>query len=106
MNAKEFVSIFKKEKDIMLHEYLSMSGTRTSKLISDLKLNNEQKLVMSEIVDSLITDAFYTVLMGLDGEANIGGTQQTYKIYDENGNLISDCGDIEAAMGILVGKDI
>ena len=40
---------------------------------------------------------FYSVLLGLDGESSIGNTQQTYKIYDEEGNLISDCGELEAS---------
>ena len=106
MNAEEFVTIFKKQKDSMVKIYLETSKTLVSKLINDLKLNHEQKPIMGEIVDELLTDAFYTTLMGLDGEANIGGIQQTYKIYDEDNNLISNCGDIEAAMGILVGEEI
>jgi hypothetical protein len=44
----------------------------------------------------VLTDTFYTLLLGLDGSASIGGIQQTYKIYGEDGKLISDCGEIEA----------
>jgi len=43
----------------------------------------------------MLTDVFYSILLGLDGAANIGGIQQQYKIYDENNNLIS--GDFEGA---------
>ena len=39
----------------------------------------------------------YPVLLGLDGESSIGNIQQTYKIYDEEGSLISDCGELEAS---------
>jgi len=97
MNAEEFVTIFKKEKDSLLNDYINSQGTMVSKLISDLKLNKKQKNIIEKIVNEILTDAFYTILLGLDGSANIGGVQQIYKIYDENENLISDCGDIEAA---------
>ena len=40
---------------------------------------------------------FTAFLLGLDGENFIGNTHQTYKIYDEEGNLISDCGELEAS---------
>ena len=46
-------------------------------------------------MDRLLNDVFYSILLGLDGECSIGNTQQTYKIYDEDGNLISDCGELE-----------
>jgi len=32
-----------------------------------------------------------------DVGTSLGGVQQTYKIYDEQDALISDCGDIESA---------
>lgn len=37
----------------------------------------------------------WTILLGLDGEASIGGIQQSYKIVDESGCEISNCGEIE-----------
>lgn len=39
----------------------------------------------------------HTLLLGLDGEASLGNTQITYKLYDENGNLLNECGELEAA---------
>ena len=52
---------------------------------------------LKEVIDTLLTDIFYSILLGLDGERSIGNIQQTYKIYDEEGNLISDCGELEAS---------
>ena len=52
---------------------------------------------LKEVIDTLLTDVFYSVLLGLDGENSIGNTQQTYKIYDKDGNLISDCGELEVS---------
>jgi hypothetical protein len=42
-----------------------------------------------------LTDSFYTILLGLDGSASIGDSQESLKIYDENNNLISDGGNLE-----------
>jgi hypothetical protein len=60
-----------------------------------LKSCFEEKL--KEVIDTLLTDVFYSVLLGLDGKNFIGNTQHTYKIYDEEGNLISDCGELEVS---------
>ena len=60
-----------------------------------LKSCFEEKL--KEVIDTLLTDVFYSILLGLDSENSIGDTQQTYKIYDEEGNLISDCGELEVS---------
>ena len=46
-------------------------------------------------MDGALTDMCYTILLGLDGEANIGGTQEMYKIYDESGSELTG-GEIEA----------
>ena len=97
MNAEEFATIFKKEKDNLQHDYLKSQRTMANKLIGELHLDEKQMLIMERLINVLLTDVFYTILLGLDGASNIGGIQQIYKLYDENGNLISDCGDLEAA---------
>ena len=65
--------------------------------IKEMTLDSTQQEQLKEVIDSLLTDVFYTVLLGLDGESSIGNIQQTYKIYDEEGSLISDCGELEAS---------
>lgn len=42
-----------------------------------------------------MTDTFYTILLGLDGSASIGNSQESFKIFDEDDNLISEGGDLE-----------
>ncbi len=37
----------------------------------------------------------YTILLGLDGSASIGNAQESFKIFDEDDNLISEGGDLE-----------
>ena len=53
---------------------------------------------LKEVIDTLLTDVFYSVLLGLDGKNPIGNTHQTYKIYDKEGYLISDCGELKASV--------
>ena len=97
MNAQEFVSLWKTEKEDMLTLYINGNEeTEVSSLIKSMNLSKEQMVKMNKIVDTILTDTFYGLLLGLDGEAQIGGVQETYKIHDSSGDLISECGDLEA----------
>ena len=65
--------------------------------VEKLNIGEEDKEKVRHIVSNLLTDVFYTILTGLDGCTCIGESEQeTYKIYDENDDLISDCGELEA----------
>jgi len=65
--------------------------------IKEMALDSTQQEQLKDVIDTLLTDVFYSVLLGLDGEHSIGNTQHTYKIHDEKGNLISDCGELEVS---------
>jgi hypothetical protein len=98
MDAHEFVANFKKEKEHCLKTYTSTDvKTAVSELIAQMELNNAQKEKMAEVLNALLIDVFYSTLLGLDGSSSIGDMQHTFKIYDEENNLISDCGEIEDA---------
>jgi len=98
MTPKDFVECFFQEKQSMLADYLRTPPTTTvGQKIASLEVGSSQKARLAEILDDVLTDAFYTVLLGLDGEARIGGTQQPFKLYDEGGTLLTDGGEIEAA---------
>ncbi len=97
MNAKQFVACWRREKDNLLDNFTDPSGeTVVARKIASLNLSSDQLPVIKEIVNDILVDTFYTLLMGLDGEANIGGVQMTYKVHDEEGNVISTRGEIEA----------
>ncbi|RKQ49480.1 hypothetical protein BXY85_0469 [Roseivirga pacifica] len=94
MNTKEFVKGFYKEKQNFLAEYLSENPeSEVGHLIKSLNLTDQQPDVMKKIMDGTLTDIFYTILLGLDGCASIGGTQESYDLKDENGSQLS--GEIE-----------
>jgi len=96
MTAKEFVELFHIEKKEMIDLYFnSLEKTEVKAKLESLDLTTKQMEQMQGIIDTVLTDAMYTILLGLDGGASIGNVQQTYEIYDENGNKLSECGDIE-----------
>jgi hypothetical protein len=93
MNSEEFVSLFKQEKENLKKTFLDIdSGSLTAELIGEIDLPEEKK---ERIIDSILTDTFYTILLGLDGSASIGDVQEQFQIHDEKGNLITNGGDIE-----------
>ncbi|MBE6066246.1 MAG: hypothetical protein E7211_00900 [Clostridium lundense] len=96
MNVKEFVELFYTEKNNMLKLYFSnLQGTEVGLKIDNLGLTKKQMEKMQSIIDTVITDIMYTILLGLDGEGSIGNVQQNYKLYDENGCELTNCGGIE-----------
>lgn len=98
MTAEEFVKNFYQEKqNILISSFDNQSEYRTlvSTKIEELNLNEVKSEKLKEIVSNLLTDSFYTILLGLDGSASIGDSQESFKIYDEENHLISEGGDLE-----------
>lgn len=96
MNAKEFVACWKREKDSLLKVFQGDAGSsEVAAQIASMNLTAEQLAAMPTVVDAILTDTFYSLLLGLDGAASIGGVQQQYRLHDEDGNLVSEPGDIE-----------
>ncbi|UHO39961.1 hypothetical protein H5J24_08045 [Chryseobacterium capnotolerans] len=98
MTTEEFVKNFYLEKQNILHsafENESEHKTLVSTKIEELNLDEIQTEKLKSIISNLLTDTFYTLLLGLDGSASIGNSQESFKIYDEEDHLISECGDLE-----------
>ena len=96
MNAAEFVACWKRTKDQLLLTYTdAQQETDVAGKIASMDLTPQQLAIMHDVLDGVLTDSFYTLLLGLDGATEIGGIQQSYQIHDKDGNLISDCGDLE-----------
>ncbi|MFC3552526.1 hypothetical protein ACFOLC_16115 [Lysobacter cavernae] len=95
MNAKEFVASWKEQRDDYLASLFAGSGL-AGKQLMELGLSDTQTEQIWRLMDTVTTDTMYSLLLGLDGSAAIGNSeQQAFKIYDEDGNLVSDCGDLE-----------
>ena len=99
MNPEEFVKNFYLQKQNILDSIFDLNSEHKSYSaikIQDLNLNEIESENLKNIISGILNDTYYSILLGLDGSANIGeANQQVYKIYDEENNLISDCGDLE-----------
>jgi hypothetical protein len=93
MNAQEFVDAFKYEKELILAAYVGGDDSEVSIHIKALGLSQEKKAELNQILSLCLTDAFYSILMGLDGAASLGTVQQAYTIIDEKGVVITRAGD-------------
>ena len=100
MTSDEFAKNFYLEKLAFLKSCFQAQPEQPSAVnvkIKEMALGSTQQEQLKIAIDTLLTDVFYNILLGLDGECSIGSTQQTYKIYNQDGNLISDCGELEAS---------
>ena len=96
MTAEEFTKGFYLQRNSLVNEYFNRnSQTEVASLISKLQLDDEGMERLRQVLNSSLRDALYTILLGLDGEANIGNCQTVYKILDEHNNELTG-GDIES----------
>ena len=90
MTPEEFANCFAKEKDSLLQLYFDAdSRSDVARQIASLSGDAAQSAALRKIVDGILRDVLYTVLLGLDGSGSIGGTQRLYKLYDEDGTLLT-----------------
>lgn len=90
MTAEEFVNNCYKEKQEMLKIYFdeekeTQVGNQIKNIVSKGSILNDE---VKGLVNSVMNEVFYTILLGLDGETSLGDIQMQYKVYDENDNLL------------------
>lgn len=90
MTAEEFVNNCYKEKQEMLKIYFDKEketqvGNQIKNIVSKGSILNDE---VKGLVNSVMNEVFYTILLGLDGETSLGNIQMQYKVYDENDNLL------------------
>ncbi len=74
------------------------SHAEVAALIGRASLTPAQRQFILAALSTALTDAFYTILLALDGAASLGDGQQSYKLHDELGNVVSEGdGALEAA---------
>ena len=97
MNAEQFVSHWLELKAELIEAFLGESSqTEVATQVQRMGLTPEQNGLLLRAVDGMLRDTMYTLLLGLDGAASIGSNQQPYTITDEEGNVISKSGELEA----------
>ena len=98
MRAKEFAEMCYEEKEIQLKEYMNGNESLVTKLKNELALSNKQEKILYELLDTVLTDTYITLLYALDGTASLGnGKQENFKLYGEDGNLVFNSGELEIA---------
>ena len=98
MRAKEFAEMCYEEKEIQLKEYINGSESLVAKLKNELVLSNKQEKILYELLNTVLTDTYITLLYALDGTASLGnGKQENFKLYGEDGNLVFNSGELEIA---------
>ena len=86
------------EKEIQLKEYMNGNESLVAKLKNELALSNKQEKILYELLDTVLTDTYITLLYALDGTASLGnGKQENFKLYGEDGNLVFNSGELEIA---------
>ena len=98
MSGEDFVGLVFNEKEQLKKEFFNeRSKSLVARKINDLTSKGVPKEQLYELVELILTDVYYGLLLGLDGAASLGGVQAEYKISDEDGNIINDCGELEAS---------
>ena len=90
MTGEEFVNNCHREKQEMLKIYFDKEketqvGNQIKNIVSKGSILNDE---VKGLVNSVMNEVFYTILLGLDGETSLGDIQMQYKVYDENDNLL------------------
>lgn len=97
--AEAFAEAVYQEKERYLAEIQSpCSQSAAAELIRQMDLPPPQHAQLAQLLDTALTDMLSTLLYGLDGAATIGSLpQQSWRICDENGQALAECGASEAA---------
>jgi hypothetical protein len=96
--TRAFAKACKRERDSMLKLYSTPGDTTAvSAHLHQARLTETQLGLVLLALDCALTDAFYSMLLALDGAVSLDGEQQSYVLLDLNGEIVSDgTGDLEA----------
>ncbi len=95
MTPETFVRAFFDERKAIIESYFQKdNGADVALQMKSLNLDSEQETVLKNILYAAFRDVMYTILLGLEGEASIGGKQELYSLCDEQGNELTG-GEIE-----------
>lgn len=98
MTGEEFVRLCFEEKEAILREYCAPeSETAVSEMVRKLVNSGAGRDALRKLLDLVMTESWYTMLLALDGDASLSGNQQTYRLYDEENHLLNECGELAAA---------
>lgn len=98
MTGEEFVRLCFEEKESILREYCDPETESTvGAMVRELVRAGADQETLHKLLDLVLTENWYRMLLALDGSASLGGEQMTYEVRDEDGNILNECGELEAA---------
>lgn len=96
MTGEDFVKLCYKEKESMMQGYFAEdSESEAAMIIKEMIQSGASREDLYRLVNTILTDNYYTLLLGIDGACSLGDQQVMYKLYDEDENLLNECGEIE-----------
>ncbi|WP_313624723.1 hypothetical protein [Achromobacter sp.] len=91
MDAKEFVGNWNALRGELLETFMAVDGgSDVAAKVRALGLSAEQLAGVREVLDAALRDTMYSLLLGLDGAASIGDSQEQFTIAGEDGVVIED----------------
>jgi hypothetical protein len=98
MTSREFAQLWYDEKEALVSEFMNTdSQSAVAATVVGLGLSPGQLQGLKRLIDHALTDTMYTLLLGLDGCASIGGQQETYGLFSPSGDQLSGDGRLEGA---------
>ena len=99
MTPHEFVELFAREREALVELFTDPgSQADVARRLRSLKSDTVDEQAFKEAIRQLITDVYYSILLAIDGEASLGGIQQNYALFAEDGSRVSgEPGDLEKA---------
>ena len=98
MTGEEFVRLCFEEKESILREYCDPETESTvGAMVRELVSAGADQETLHKLLDLVLTENWYRMLLALDGSASLGGEKITYEVRDEDGNILNECGELEAA---------
>ncbi|WP_439601575.1 hypothetical protein [Devosia sp.] len=89
--TEAFALLCKTDRDQVYRMHSDPNGdTAVAQAIRRADLTEEQRQKVLEALDVALTDAYYGILLALDGAASLGDEQQSYTLLNEHGEVVSD----------------
>ncbi len=95
-DAATFVRTWLVLKSELLSVFMGEEGeSAIATQIRNMELTAGQTAQLRNVLDGVLRDSMYSLLLGLDGASSIGRDQQVFQILDERGIAVSSCGELE-----------
>ncbi len=96
MTPLQFAQLWRTEKEYLLSAFLDANSQSAAAVAAaGLGLSPDQLRGLRELLDLVLTDTMYTLILGLDGVASIGERQESYRLFSESGDQLTGEGRLE-----------